>query len=183
MAPKLHFKMMATAMVLLGKIVMAEDSHAASALDMDDECRVDDSNCGLEALQLRAVAESENKPCEPAEVVCKGKQGKDLLICTEKQSARCCIFNGGSARACCYGKSAAVAREGFCKLLWVEEENDPVCKNTIAQKCEGCSGKGCDLCKEEEQVKCCIHDGGAVTDCCRGTRWEIRGKKYCGGEN
>merc|ERR1712137_708209 len=47
--------------------------------------------------------------------------------------------------------------------------------NTAAA-CHGCSGEQCTLCQEEEQVKCCMKNGGSQSQCCSVASTQIRAR-------
>lgn len=49
----------------------------------------------------------------------------------------------------------------------------------VATPCTGCSPEQCDLCREEERVKCCVRDGVPVKECCRGASPIIQDRPVC----
>mmetsp|Transcript_93419 Transcript_93419/g.273514 ORF Transcript_93419/g.273514 Transcript_93419/m.273514 type:complete len:118 (-) Transcript_93419:128-481(-) len=46
-------------------------------------------------------------------------------------------------------------------------------------RCHGCSGESCQLCREEEQVKCCMNDGGSASHCCANVNPQIKFRATC----
>mmetsp|Transcript_51123 Transcript_51123/g.91837 ORF Transcript_51123/g.91837 Transcript_51123/m.91837 type:complete len:178 (+) Transcript_51123:68-601(+) len=170
--------MLPTAFLLL--LLQEAAAWEDTALQADDECR--ETDCALEALQTsaRSSGSTPGKVCDDAKELCQSETGHEKLLCASLEEAKCCIFAGGSARSCCMGRGeTAILTRAPCNFGWLAAKEDATCKNNIETRCADCSGKGCELCKEEEMVKCCIGDGGAAKDCCNGVRWEISGKSFC----
>lgn len=121
-------------------------------------------------------------PCRPEalELACKDCTGEHCADCVEEEAAKCCISEGGSRDLCCEYASQRVKGLPFCRFP-ADEYVAKYCVPGIVQAaCQECSAdNSCAVCHEEQDVKCCLGDGGSQGACCAGASATTQGRAVC----
>jgi len=119
-------------------------------------------------IQFRPVCAS--RPACDADAPCRGCSGEQCQLCREEEQVKCCLRDGGSQSHCCANVNFQIRSRPICRSSSSCDVDAP---------CRGCSGEQCQLCGDEEQVKCCIRDGGSRSRCCAAANPQIRFRPVC----
>jgi len=134
----------------------------------EDQCT---KECGATWCPGDVEADDEpNETCVGDYSACQGCSGEQCTYCAAEQDVNCCVAEGGDLYECCEASAPFSWRYSMNECASVADQTpQPTPKETCKgdySACNGCQGQQCTYCRAEEDIKCCVAEGGDATDCC-----------------
>ncbi|KAH8072283.1 N,N-dimethylaniline monooxygenase [Aureococcus anophagefferens] len=117
----------------------------------------------------------EPTPAEPSckgdYTACQGCGGEQCTYCSAEQDVNCCVAEGGDLYECCEASAPFSWRYSMNECDSVAHKTpeptpaEPSCKGDYSA-CQGCGGEQCTYCSAEQDVNCCVAEGGDLYECC-----------------
>lgn len=129
------------------------------------------------------AAEATRQHCDPAslEDACLNCTGDACQQCRMEQHVKCCLSMPGASRStCCPKVSPEMQAWPLCRVNLVAAVRKACTTEAMEAPCKGCQGAACYKCYEEQDVRCCIREGGPVDLCCNDASPELRSQPLCG---
>eukprot|EP00931_Biecheleriopsis_adriatica_P062942 TRINITY_DN3803_c0_g1_i1.p1 TRINITY_DN3803_c0_g1~~TRINITY_DN3803_c0_g1_i1.p1 ORF type:complete len:243 (-),score=49.30 TRINITY_DN3803_c0_g1_i1:192-839(-) len=139
-----------------------------------EDTRTIDSCCSADFQQVDMCKSSSKDPCD-------GLYGAEGLQCAWEEDAKTCIetsCKGCGGEQCHLCRADATRIATCCDDHWHSVDPPQMCKDSKAKavstcvenKCRGCGGEQCQLCREDAKVldECCT--GAMRTPMCEGAR-------------
>ncbi|KAH8050666.1 N,N-dimethylaniline monooxygenase [Aureococcus anophagefferens] len=116
---------------------------------------------------------STNDACECDAVASDGLGcgGEQCTYCSAEQDVNCCVAEGGDLYECCEASAPFSWRYSMNECDSVAHKTpeptpaEPSCKGDYSA-CQGCGGEQCTYCSAEQDVNCCVAEGGDLYECC-----------------
>jgi len=126
------------------------------------------------------LAQSSGATCDEVVIqqVCQAWSEDQKQLCHKLEHVKCCLQTGASQGECCGAAGAPIKSLPLCKTS-LKPSDSVQCRDQIGEKCAACGGEKCASCREEEEVRCCLGQGGSTDLCCQSASAEVRESTVC----
>ena len=150
-------------------------------------CAASEDQC----LQCGDARWCDDEPEEPEDTckgdysACEGCGGEQCTFCAAEQDVNCCVAEGGDLYECCEASAPFSWRYSMNECDSVAHKTpeptpaEPSCKGDYSA-CQGCGGEQCTFCAAEQDVNCCVAEGGDLYECCEASApfsWSLASRK------